>query len=217
MQAKRSLRTNTDAKSMKIIFTNTEHFRLIPDSALLLKNKPLFCPDYAKSLHAKVALVVKINRLGKYIQEKFAETYYDEIGFAINFYNKDCLNTLIQKGFPWERATCFDGSFALSEFMKISEIPNDTDVGAYCIRPTDEGVRNRSTQGVCNTLLQVFNINQTLQKIPSVISELSACMTLKVGDYIAIEIGELPLAPFTINDVLQLSLKDREVVRVVLK
>jgi 2-keto-4-pentenoate hydratase/2-oxohepta-3-ene-1,7-dioic acid hydratase in catechol pathway len=190
---------------MKIIITNAnEQFYLIPDSALLLKNRPFFCPDYVENLHAKLLLVVKINRLGKYIQEKFAPTYYDEVGFAINFYDKTSLKNQIQQGFPWERATCFDGSFALSEFMKISETIGDVlNVRAYC-----------------NTPLHGQN-EQTLpfdfQQIPQIISELSTFMTLKIGDYIAIELGEANSAPFEINDVLQLSLNDKEIVRVVIK
>ena len=199
---------------MKIIFIDKNNqFRLIPDSALLLKNRPLFRPDYVQTLHAKIALVVKINRLGKYIQEKFAPTYYDEIGFAINFYDKDCLDFLVQKGFPWERATCFDGSFALSEFMKISEHIGDmVTVGAYCIRPP----KMENEKGVCNTPQQMFSIKPTIPKIPSIISELSTYMTLKIGDYIAFEIDEWH-ERIAINDVLQLVLNDREVLCVTVK
>ena len=187
---------------MKIIFVEKNSlFRLIPDSALLLKNRPLFCPDHAQTLHAKIALVVKINRLGKHIQEKFAPTYYNEIGVAINFYNKNCLDTLTQEGLPWERATCFDGSFALSEFMKIPENAN--------LSETSFSKNNNETQP--------FKIESTLQKIPHLISELSTFMTLKIGDYIAFELGEPTSAPLVINDVLRVYLGDEEMVRVVLK
>ena len=186
---------------MKIIVVDKNHqFRLIPDSALLLKNRPLFCPDYVQALHAKIALVVKINRLGKYIQEKFAPTYYDEIGFVINFYDKKCLDELVEKGLPWERATCFDGSFALSEFVKISEIVDDFVI----VR-----ANNYSPQ-------QTFSINLITQTIPSVISELSTYMTLKIGDYIAIELDEIS-TPIALNDTLQLSLGDKEMIKVVVK
>jgi 2-keto-4-pentenoate hydratase/2-oxohepta-3-ene-1,7-dioic acid hydratase in catechol pathway len=187
---------------MKIVFIEKNNqFRLIPDSALLLKNRPLFRPDYVQALHAKIALVVKINRLGKYIQEKFASAYYDEIGFAINFYDKNCLETLIQKGFPWERATCFDGSFALSEFMKLSEIPEHPEL-----------IFSKN-----NTNNQKSTIQNQKSKIPSIISNLSSHMTLKIGDYIAFELDEPTFAPFEINDSLQLLLNDKEVIRVVIK
>ena len=194
---------------MKIIAVDTnKQFRFKPDSALLLKNRPLFCPDYVKALHAKIELVVKINRLGKYIQEKFASSYYDEVGFAIDFYDKESLYTLIQEGFPWERATCFDGSFALSEFVKISEIRTNAHIGVHV-----------ETQNSTPPQLpsQTFAIDPILQQIPSIVADLSVCMTLKIGDYIAIELDELKGAPFAINSVLRLSLDDREMLSVVVK
>jgi len=193
---------------MKIIaIDKNNQFRLIPDSALLLKHRPFFLPDYVETLHAKTVLVVKINRLGKYIQEKFAHTYYDEIGFAINFYDKKCLDVLIEKGLPWERATCLDGSFALSEFMKISEASIPL---SLCVTRTLSEVEMPESPES-----QIFHFD--LQQLPKIISELSTYMTLKIGDHIAIELDEIISAPFAINDVLRLSLNEKEVVRVVVK
>ena len=187
---------------MKIIVVEKNNqFRLIPDSALLLKHRPFFCPDYVQALHAKTMLVVKINRLGKYIQEKFASTYYDEIGFAINFYDKTCLDLQIQKGLPWERATCFDGSFALSEFMAGADL---------LVHANNQLVFSKN-----DTEKQEFFVD--LQQIPSIIAELSTQMTLKIGDYIAIELGEINSTPFVINDVFRLSLGEKEIIRGVVK
>ncbi|MCL2682541.1 MAG: 2-hydroxyhepta-2,4-diene-1,7-dioate isomerase [Bacteroidales bacterium] len=189
-----------------IIIEKNNQFRLIPDSALLLKNRPLFCPDYVQTLHAKIALVVKINRLGKYIQEKFAPTYYDEVGFAINFYDKTCLDSLIQQGLPWERATCFDGSFALSEFVASTSLSHRVQVRTLSAVETPAPIEKKQT----------FEIVQTIQKIPSIISKLSTYMTLKIGDYIAFEISEFPES-IAINDVLRLSVDGKQMVNVVVK
>ncbi|MCL2416642.1 MAG: fumarylacetoacetate hydrolase family protein [Bacteroidales bacterium] len=196
---------------MKIIIVNSEQlFRLVPDSALLLKHRPFFLPDYVQTLHAKTALVVKINRLGKYIQEKFAHTYYEEIGFAINFYDKNCLDLLVEKSLPWERATCLDGSFAMSEFMASTEFILSGVEGFSHQSAVVERSRNDTP-----VEKQIFSFD--LAQIPKIISELSAYMTLKIGDYIAIELGEVDSAPFAINDVLRLSLNEKDVVRVVVK
>lgn len=187
---------------MKIIIINDKkQFRLIPDSALLLRNRPFFCPDYIQALHAKIVWVVKINRLGKYIQEKFAANYYDEIGLAIHFYDKYSLDSLISQGFSWERATCFDGSFALSKFVKTTEIKEPPKVAF---------LKNNNTE-------QTFEIKAIQQKTFSVISELSTYMTLKTGDYLALELGEAESAPLAINDVLRVSLNNREMVSVAVK
>jgi 2-keto-4-pentenoate hydratase/2-oxohepta-3-ene-1,7-dioic acid hydratase in catechol pathway len=196
---------------MKIIYTNTEHFRLIPDSALLLKNKPFFKPDYVKNLQAKMALVIKINRLGKYISEKFAPTYFEKIGFAIHFYDKTILEHQINKGFPWECATCFDGSFALSEFMKISEIPDDFEL------IFSKNNNKRILRGVYPDAGRTQDDNNPKSKIPSIISELSTFMTLKIGDYIAIELDDITSEPFEINDVLELFSNNKNIVRIVIK
>jgi len=195
---------------MKIIVIDKQNqFRLIPDSALLLKHRPLFRPDYVQALHAKIALVVKINRLGKYIQEKFAPTYYDEVGFAINFYDKDCLDNQIRQGLPWERATCFDGSFALSEFMKISEISEKTELII--------SDNNSQLASLSSASLRFSILNSQFLKISPTIAYLSTHMTLKIGDYIALELDEIASAPFEINDVLRLSFNDKELIRVVIK
>jgi 2-keto-4-pentenoate hydratase/2-oxohepta-3-ene-1,7-dioic acid hydratase in catechol pathway len=196
---------------MKIVFVEKNNqFRLIPDSALLLKNRPLFRPDYVQTLHAKIALVVKINRLGKYIQEKFASTYYDEIGFALNFYDKDCLETLVQNGFPWERATCFDGSFALSEFTKISDITEHSEI--TFLKNSDINLKSKHV-----ILSKAKELKNQKTEIPLIISELSTYMTLKIGDYIALELDEPASAPFAINDVLRLSLNNEDMLQVAIK
>jgi len=207
---------------MKIIVVDKNNqFRLIPDSALLLKHRPFFRPDHVQALHAKIALVVKINRLGKHIQEKFAPTYYDEIGFAIHFYDKICLDLQIQKGLPWERATCFDGSFTLSELAKISEIcPANgivVHVGANNYLPLPMGANVANNYLPLQASSQTFSIESVFHQIPAIISELSTHMTLKIGDYIAIELGETNSAPFEINDVLRLSFDEKDIVRVVVK
>ena len=58
---------------------------LMPETALITRNLPFFYPDFSNEIHHEVELVLKINRLGKNIPEKFANRYYDEIGVGISF------------------------------------------------------------------------------------------------------------------------------------
>ena len=51
-----------------------------PDTAVLRNNKPFYLPDFSDEIHYETELIVKINKLGKSISEKFAYRYYDEIG-----------------------------------------------------------------------------------------------------------------------------------------
>ena len=86
-----------DKPSVPVIF-------LKPDTALLRNNDPFFLPDFSKEIHHEVELVIKITRLGKNIQPKFAHKYYSEIGLGIDFTARDIQFELREKGLPWEKA-----------------------------------------------------------------------------------------------------------------
>ena len=62
---------------------------LKPDTAILLKKQPFFIPGFSDEVHHEVEILVKINRLGKYIDKKFAHKYYNEIGLGIDFTARD--------------------------------------------------------------------------------------------------------------------------------
>ncbi|MCD4730393.1 MAG: fumarylacetoacetate hydrolase family protein, partial [Bacteroidales bacterium] len=64
-------------------------FFLKPDTSLVIRNRPFFYPEFSKDIHYETELVIKINKNGKHIQEKFAHTYYDEIGLGIDFTARD--------------------------------------------------------------------------------------------------------------------------------
>ena len=96
-----------DKPSSPVIF-------LKPDTALLRNNDPFFLPDFSKEIHHEIELVIKITRLGKNIQPKFAHKYYDEIGLGVDFTARDVQFELREKGLPWEKAKAFDSSAAIS-------------------------------------------------------------------------------------------------------
>ena len=81
-----------------------------PDTAILQKKNPFYLPAFSKEIHPEVEVVIKINRIGKYIEEEFAYKYYQEIGLGIDFTARDLQNSLKEKGLPWEKSKAFDGS-----------------------------------------------------------------------------------------------------------
>lgn len=83
---------------------------LKPDSALLLKGHPFVIPEFSNDVHHEVELLVRINRIGRHIDKKFAHKYYDEIGLGIDFTARDLQKQLKEKGLPWEKAKAFDGA-----------------------------------------------------------------------------------------------------------
>ena len=93
-----------------------------PDSAVLLKNNPFIIPPFSQDIHYEVEVLVKINRIGKFIEQKFAHKYYDEIGLGIDFTARDLQSRLKEKGLPWEKAKAFDGSAVIGKFCNKSEM-----------------------------------------------------------------------------------------------
>ena len=162
-------------------------FFMKPDSALLLKNKPFFIPEFSKDVHHEVELVVRINRLGKHIEKQFAHRYYNEIGLGIDFTARDIQKKCKEKGLPWEIAKAFDYSAVLGHFKKLSDLPNEKEIQF-------ELYKNEK-------LIQQGNSKDMLFGIDDIICFISQYVTLKIGDliYTGTPAG---VGPVTINDKL---------------
>ncbi|NND78688.1 MAG: 2-hydroxyhepta-2,4-diene-1,7-dioate isomerase, partial [Maribacter sp.] len=92
-----------------------------PDSAVLPKEQDFFIPNFTKEVHYEVEVLVKICKVGKYIDERFAHKYYNEVGLGIDFTARDLQNKLKQKGLPWEKAKGFDGSALIGKWLPKSD------------------------------------------------------------------------------------------------
>ena len=98
---------------------------LKPDTAVLLKKHPFFIPEHSNNVHHEIELVVKINRLGKHIETRFAHKYYNEIALGIDFTARDVQDDCKKKGLPWEKAKAFDGSAAVSNFFSLESLKKE--------------------------------------------------------------------------------------------
>ena len=141
-----------------------------PDTSLLQKNNPFFIPDFSRLINYELELLVKINRIGKYIQPKFAFKYYREIGLGIDFTARDIQQQLKEKGLPWEKAKGFDGSALIGEWFDKS---NFEDINKLDFHLLKNGI-----------VTQSGNSSQMIWKIDELISEISKFFTLKIGDII---------------------------------
>ncbi|MDH5413832.1 MAG: fumarylacetoacetate hydrolase family protein [Flavobacteriaceae bacterium] len=142
---------------------------LKPDSALLPKNMPFFIPDFSDDIHYEVEVLVKINKVGKHIDAKFAHKYYSEIGLGIDFTARDVQAQCKEKGLPWEKAKAFDGSALVGNFYPKEQFELD----------------NLQFQLLKNDLVvQEGNTNAMLWKIDELIAYVSQFFTLKKGDLI---------------------------------
>ena len=60
-------------------------FFLKPETSIQPRKHPFFIPKFSNNIHYEVELVLKIEKTGKNIEEKFAHKYYSEIGLGIDF------------------------------------------------------------------------------------------------------------------------------------
>ncbi|MEG2239725.1 MAG: fumarylacetoacetate hydrolase family protein [Alistipes sp.] len=147
-------------------------FFMKPDTALLRNNDPFYIPSFSHDLHYECELVVRINRVGKSIEERFAHRYYDEVGLGIDFTARDLQREAIAKGLPWERAKAFDHSAALSpEFRPLTALGGD--VQALHFELAINGVVRQRGQ-----------TSEMLFAVDRLIAYVSQYVTLKIGDLI---------------------------------
>ncbi|TVZ59079.1 2-keto-4-pentenoate hydratase/2-oxohepta-3-ene-1,7-dioic acid hydratase in catechol pathway [Flavobacteriaceae bacterium MAR_2010_105] len=143
---------------------------LKPDSSILAKKQPFFIPDFSDDIHHEVEVLVRINKVGKYIDKKFAHKYYNEIGLGIDFTARDLQAQLKDKGLPWEKAKGFDGAAVIGDWVKVKDIANVDDINFSLKKNT--------------TLVQEGNTSLMLWKIDEIIEYISKYFTLKIGDII---------------------------------
>ena len=165
------------------------------DSALLKDGKPFFIPAFTKELHHEAEIVVKIDRLGKNIAERFAHRYYNEVTIGIDFTARDLQNRLREKGLPWEISKSFDHSAVVGTFVPLEE------VGDIHHLPFHLDINGELRQAG-NTENMLFNVDR-------IIAYVSQFFTLKMGDliYTGTPAG---VGPVQIGDHLQGYIGDRQ-------
>jgi len=141
-----------------------------PDSAILLKQHPFVIPEFSEDIHHEIEIIVKINKVGKYIEPKFAHKYYDEISVGIDFTARDLQAKLKAKGLPWEKAKAFDGSAVVGDFLPKEQFSSLENI-------TFELTNNDKSVQIGDSSLMLWNIDE-------LISHVSQYFTLKIGDII---------------------------------
>jgi 2-keto-4-pentenoate hydratase/2-oxohepta-3-ene-1,7-dioic acid hydratase in catechol pathway len=175
---------------------------LKPDSAILLKQHPFVIPEFSEDIHHEVEILVKINKVGKYIEPKFASNYYDEIGLGIDFTARDLQAKLKEKGLPWEKAKAFDGSAVIGDFL-----PKNFFNSLESIK--FELVKNGTT-------VQKGDTSHMLWKIDELISHISQYFTLKIGDIIFTGTPE-GVAVVKPNDILEGFIENKKLFKIQVK
>lgn len=157
------------AREMQSSVPEEPVFFLKPDSALLRRNRPFFYPEFSNEIHYELELVIRINKVGKYISRKYTSTYYNEVGLGIDFTARDLQKKCKEKGLPWEIAKGFDNSAAISKFQSLDNFSKQEI--SFFLKKNEHTVQQGNTKDM------IFDFDD-------LISYISQFMTLKTGDII---------------------------------
>lgn len=165
------------------------------DSSLLKDGKPFFIPDFSSEIHYETELVVKIDRLGKNIAERFAHRYYSEVTVGIDFTARDLQRRLREQSLPWEISKAFDNSAVIGTFIPLEKAGNVNQLSFHLDM-------NGKTVQQGNTADMLFSVDQ-------IIAYVSRFFTLKIGDliYTGTPVG---VGPVSIGDHLEGYLGERK-------
>ena len=162
---------------MKIICIpfQSPDFYIKPDTALLRKDQAFYRPDNCARLSGALALVVKINRLGRHIAPRFASRYYDETSIGFCLYAQDVLESLQQQGRPWGPAVALDYSAPLAEpFIPLTQAQPLDSIFSWTAPPL-------AWEGRLEALDERSPVDEAIARI-------SQYIFLKMGDLLWIEL-----------------------------
>ena len=174
-----------------------------PETALIPKRNPFFYPAFSEDVHFEVELVLRISRLGKKIEERFAHKYYESVGIGIDFTARDVQKRCKEKGLPWEKAKAFDHSAPISDtFLPLSEFKDPNNI-QFRLEQNGKVVQNGNTKDL------IFSFDY-------LVSYVSQYFMLKKGDLIFTG-TPAGVGPIAINDKLEAFIEDRSLLSVKVK
>jgi 2-keto-4-pentenoate hydratase/2-oxohepta-3-ene-1,7-dioic acid hydratase in catechol pathway len=141
-----------------------------PKSALLQAHTPFYYPEFTNELHYECELVLRISKNGKYIQERFANKYYDAITAGIDFTARDVQNELKEKGLPWEKAKAWDNSAVIGKWVTVPNIKNKRDINFHLLKNQE--------------VVQKGSSALMLHSFDSILAHISNFFSINIGDLI---------------------------------
>ena len=172
-----------------------------PDSAIFRQGDAFYIPEWSNEIHYEAEIVVKLNRLGKNIESRFANKYFEEFTLGIDFNARDVQSKLKAKGLPWEKAKAFDQSAVLGEYLKVEDY--DLSNLNFSLHRNGNPVQNGNTKLM-------------LHSIPKIIEHCSQYFTLKIGDLIFTG-TPAGVGKVEIGDVLEGFIEEKKVLHVKIK
>jgi len=174
-------------------------FFMKPETALVAKHLPFFYPDFSEDVQYELELVLRICKVGKNIQEKFAHSYYDQIGLGIDFTARDLQRNCSSEGLPWEICKSFDGSAPVGTFIPKDELGDLHDLNFHL--------------DLNGKTVQTGNSGKMIFSFDKLISYVSGFVTLKIGDYLFTG-TPAGVGPVKKDDLLQAWLGERKLLEI---
>lgn len=166
------------------------------DSSLLKNHKPFFIPDDLGRIDYEAEVVVRINKLGKTVPERFAHRYYDAVTLGIDFTARELQHKLSMNGQPWDLSKSFDGAATIGEWIDKEKLP--------------EIQRLRFHLDINGKTVQEGYTGDMLRSVDEIVAYVSRFFTLKTGDllFTGTPVG---VGPVHIDDHLEGWIEERKV------
>lgn len=175
---------------------------LKPDSSIIQKNQPFFIPEFSKEIHYEAEIILKFDKLGKHIDRKFSNKYYNQISLGIDFTARDLQEKLKKSGHPWEKAKSFDNSAVVGDWIDVNNFQDINNIN-FCLKLNNE-------------IVQSSNSSNMIWKIDDLVTEVSNYFTLKIGDILFTGTPE-GVGKVSIGDVLDGFLDEKKVFSIKIK
>ena len=174
---------------------------LKPDTSIIQKNQPFFIPEFSNEIHYEIEIILKFNRLGKHIESKFSNKYFNQISLGIDFTARDFQNKFKDRGLPWDISKGFDNSALIGDWKSIKTY----DLDNINFRLEKNG-----------KIVQQSNSKNMIWKLDELIAYASKYFTIKIGDIMFTGTPE-GVGVVSENDVLEGFLGDEKVFSVKIK
>ncbi len=168
------------------------YFTLRPDSTLLRGNNDFYRPDFSQETVCGCGFLLRINRLAKFVEPRFAMRCTDAVGAAVSFVAEDVMRDALAKGRPCEQAYSFDRSLAVTDWFEGKSLAPESGI-------------TLSVNGLQRQTISVADMRLSIEEC---ISRASKLLTLRVGD--VIYVGMPAEVRIALDDTLALAFEGYE-------
>lgn len=138
---------------------------ILADSAISNTGKPFYLPEGLGKVTVSLSIAIRLSRLGKFIDPKFAHRYYSNFAPALQFRLPDFEESLRALNLPDDAARNFDKALFIGDFQNLK--------GNAEVKMLVNG-EERS----------LFSFVGLKENIDNVLSKVSRLNTIKMGDII---------------------------------